>query len=333
MSADDSSSCIMLSAYVVSMQAALQESHDQNQRLTLTVSAMRSDMELLQHHATSPGPQANPSQTPPCFPQAHDHSQSSYQGHQLHGQQNAGPRKQEEGWRPSAGDHQPTLHAQQHKQQQQQQEEEIQLLCHQLQDARAEAEGLGAENERLMEMSNALRSECDRSAATQQHQHVMAATSSGTQGSLQQPCIGMPLSPGLEPQQMYYQAQQAYPLGPQSMPPGQPMHPHTIQWAAQGMPQQPCQGFPQQPQMPQALMSTEGQGSSGQLWHNVQQPQLPAGLLAAPLRQHQDGLTATTPDDALPHEVVGINVFLLQYLTTSGSQTPDIDLIKAYNEA
>ena len=222
---------------------------------------------------------------------------------------------------------QPTLHALQHKQQQQQQqEEEVQLLRQQLQDAKAEAEGLTVENERLMEMSNALRSECDRSAATEHHRHVTAATSSGSQGSLQQPCISLPLSPGLQPQQVYYQAQHAYPLGPQSVSPGPPMHPHTIQWAAQCMPQQPCQGFPQQPQMPQGLMSTEAQDSSGHLWHSLQQPQQPAGQFAAPLGQHQNGLTVTTPDDALPHEVVGINVLMLQYLTRSGYHVPDMSV-------
>ena len=306
------------------MQAALQEAHDQNQRLTLTVSAMRSDMELLQHRAISPGPQPNSSQTPPRFPQPHDHSQSSYQGHQRYEQQYAGPRK-EEGWAPSGGDRHvvpPPLHAQQHQQQQQEQEQEVQLLRQQLQDAKAEAAGLTAENERLMEMSNALRSECDRSAS-QQHQHVMTATSSGTQGSLQQPCISLSLSPGLQPQQVYYQAQQAYPVGPQSMAPGQTMHPHTIQWAAQGMHQQPCQGFSQQPQMPQALVSAEAHGSSGQLRHGVQQPQQPAGQLAAPSGQHQNGLTVPTPDDALPHEVGWNYCVDAQYLTRSGDQIPD----------
>ena len=298
-----SSKGVSVSTGAMSMQAALQDAHDQNQRLALTVSAMRSDMELLQHHATSPGPQPNPSQTPPRFPQPHDHSQASSRGPQPHERQYAGARKEEEGWIPSDGDRhvvQPTWHAQQ---QQQQQEEEIQLLRQQVQDAKAEAEGLTAENERLMEMSNALRSECDRSAATQQHQHVMAATSSGTQGSLQQPCISLPLSPGFQPQQVYYQPQQAYPVGPQSIPPGQPVHPHTVQWAAQGMHQQPCQGFSQQPQMPQASMSAEGQGNPGQLWHSVQQPRQPAGQLAAPSGQHQNGLIVPTPDEAVPHEV------------------------------
>ena len=298
------------------MQAALQEAHGQNQRLTLTVSAMRSDMELLQHLAASPGPKPNPTQSPPHFPQSHD-LQPSYQmlppGQQPHEQQYAGARKEDEAWRPSDGDQ----HAQQ--QQQQQQEEEIKFLRQQLQDAKAEAEGLAAENERLMEMSNALRSECDRSAATQHHQHVKAAVSSGTQGTLQQPCISLPLSPGLQPQQVYYQAQQAYPLGPQNMPPQQPMHPHTTQWATQGMPQQPCQGFPQQPQMPQALMSTEAQGSSGQSWHSVQQPPQSAGQLAAPSGQPQNGLIVPMPDDALPHEVVWTIVVMLQSLTVFGS--------------
>ena len=295
------------------MQAALQEAQNQNQRLTLTVSAMRSDMELLQHHAASPGPKPNPTQTPPRSPRSHHQLQSSYQmlsqGHQPHGQQYAGAREEEEGWRPSDGNR----NAQQ-QQQQQQREEEVKLLRQQLQDAQAEAEGLAAENERLMEMSNALRSECDRSAATQQHQHAMTAVSSGIQGILQQPCISLPLSPGLQPQQVYYQAQQAYPVGPQSMTSGQPMHPHTMQWATQGMPQQPCQGFFQQPQMPQAMVSTEAQGSSGQSWHSVQQPEQPARQLAAPSGQPQNGLTVPMPDDALPHEVIGTIVLMLQHL-------------------
>ena len=299
------------------MQAALQEAHDQNQRLTLTVSAMRSDMELMQHHATSPGPQSNPFQAPPPsssppFPPLHVQPQPSYQMLPQH-------QPQYHGSSTNSGDQhqlQPSLHVYEH---QQQQEEEVQLLRQQLRDAKAEAEGLAAENERLMEMSNALRSECDRSAASQQ-QHVIAVANSGSQGSVpQQPCISLPSAPGLQPQQVYYQAQQTYPLGPQSMPPLGPQSipplgpqsmplgqllPHTVHWATQGMPQQPYHGFSQQPQMPQALMPTQGESSSGQSGHSVQQPQQPAGQFAAPSGQHQNGL-APTPDDALPLEVPG----------------------------
>ena len=300
----------------VGMQAALQEAHDQKQRLTLTVSAMRSDMELMQRHAASPGPQPNPTQTPPHFPPLHAQSQTLPQGNQPYEQQYAGPRQEEEGWRPSTGDQSMLQHAlqsqQQQRQQQMQHDEEVQQLRQQLQDAKAEAEGLAAENERLMEMSNALRSECGRTAVSQQHQEVVAVTSLGPQGNVQQPCLSLPLSPGLQPQQVYCQAQQAYPLGPQSMSWGQAVHPQTMQWAAQGMPAQPSHGLPQQAQMPQALMPVEAQGKPGQLWQTVQQPQQAAGQFAAPSGQHQNSLaTVSTADDALPHEVFWIKLGML----------------------
>ncbi|KAL3130258.1 Coiled-coil domain-containing protein 57 [Trebouxia sp. C0009 RCD-2024] len=280
------------------LKAALQEAHNQNQRLALTVSAMRSDMELMQHHATSPGPQANPAQpppasSPPSFPPAHDQSPSSCQMQPQPQQQQA--------------DGLYTGHVGQHvfqsglqQQHEQQQGEEVQLLHQQLQDAKAEAEALAEENERLMEMSNALRSECDRSVGRQQQQHVMPVTSFGAQGSVQQP---LPLAPELQPQQVYYQPQQAYPLGPHGMPLGQPSTPHAMQWATQGVPHQ---GLSQHPQLQQALISAQVEGSHQQAWHDVQQPA--AGQLAAPSGQHQNGLALTTDDDALPPEVPNLEL-------------------------
>lgn len=285
-------------APAVCIQAALQEAHNQNQRLALTVSAMRSDMELMQHHATSPGPQANPAQpppasSPPSFPPAHDQSPSSCQMQPQPQQQQA--------------DGLYTGHVGQHvfqsglqQQHEQQQGEEVQLLHQQLQDAKAEAEALAEENERLMEMSNALRSECDRSVGRQQQQHVMPVTSFGAQGSVQQP---LPLAPELQPQQVYYQPQQAYPLGPHGMPLGQPSTPHAMQWATQGVPHQ---GLSQHPQLQQALISAQVEGSHQQAWHDVQQPA--AGQLAAPSGQHQNGLALTTDDDALPPEVPNLEL-------------------------
>lgn len=276
-------------------QAALQEAHGQNQRLTLTVSAMRSDMELMQHHATSPGPQARPAQHPPAsfppsFPPTHDQSPSSDQMQPQH------PQQQFDGLNTSrGGKHVFQSSLQQQQQHEQQQEEEVRLLHQQLQDAKAEAEALAEENERLMEMSNALRSECERSVSRQQQQHLMPVTSTGAQGSMRQP---LHLAPELQPQQVYYQPHQAYLLGPHSMPLGQPLHPHTMQWATQGMPHQ---GVSQHPQLQQGLISTQVEGSHQPAWHAVQQPA--AGQLAAPSGQHQNGLALTTHDDALPPEV------------------------------
>lgn len=304
------------------MQAALQEAHDQNNRLTLTVSAMRSDMELMQHHATSPGPHSNPSQNPPAsspprLSPAYDQSASFYQTVPVrHHQQHHGPNASDEDRHGS----QPSLHVEQQQQQKQKQEEEVQLLRQQLQDAKAEAEALAEENERLMDMSNALRSECERSA-TRQQQPVMPVTSSGAQGSVQQPYIGMPLAPEVQPQQVYYQAHQAYPLGPQTMPPGQPLHPYAVQWATQGMPHPGFSEHP--PQVQQALISA--QGDPGQAWDSVQQPQQPAGQLAPPSGHYRNSLALTMPDDGLPPEV---SATLKLNALCAANTLPDLRVLK-----
>ena len=255
----------------------------------------------MQQHATSPGPQANPAphppaSSPPRFPLSQDQSPSSYQTQAQHHQQ------QYQGLNTSNGDQhasQSSFHVQQ-QQQARKQEEEVRLLHQQLQEAKADAEALAEENERLMEMSNALRSECERSV-TRPQQHLMPVISSGAQGGVRQP---LPLAPELQPQQVYYQPQQAYPLGPQSMSPRQPLHPHAMQWATQGMPHQ---GFFQHPQPQQPLISGQVEGSSQQAWHGVQQPLQPAGQLAASSGQHQNGLALTMPDDPLPPEVQNQN--------------------------
>ena len=249
---------------------------------------MRSDMESMHHQSSSPGPQANPSQTPltsppPPFPLPYQQYQSSSHG------------------KTTTSEEQHALLSGLHVQQQQQQEEEVKSLRQQLKHAQTEAEELAAENERLMEMSNALRSEHNRAALSQRQQHIQAVATLGNEGSVQQPYASLPLVPGLQPQQLYHQAQQDFSMGTKSMPLGQPLQQPLTPWPYQGIPQQPQQGVPQQPQIQQAVVPGQGQGSPAQTWQNVQAQ--PAGQLAVLQGQTQPALTHSTADDSLPSEV------------------------------
>ena len=145
----------------------------------LTVSAMRADMESMQRHPSSPGPPPHPLQTPPMHTQPmpdtlpsvtqdkglpsnglHDPSASSlaYQQQRFHQQQQYDQQQQ-----------------QQHQQQlliaaegvNVSQQHEIEQLRQQLQDAQQVSDDIAAENERLMELSSALRSERDRAVLSQ----------------------------------------------------------------------------------------------------------------------------------------------------------------------
>ena len=308
------------------LQAALQEAQDQNHRLRVTVSAMRSDMESMHLQTSSPGPQPNPSQTPfssppSPFPLPHHQLQSQQQQFQ---QQQQPPNQQYQsslhGQTTNPGE-QHALQSSLNVQQQQQQQEEVKSLRQQLQNAKAESGELAAENERLMDMSNALRSEHARAVLFQQQQHTMAVATLGNEGSAQQPYVSLPPASGLQPQQVYYQAQQDFSTGPKSMPLGQPLHPPLMQWPYQGIPGQPQQGVPQQPHMQQAVVAGQGQGSPLQ-WQSVQ-PQ-PAGQPAP--GQNQPALTHSITDDSLPSEAccfVKISTYSGLILLMLHSQTCD----------
>ena len=211
------------------MQTALQEAQVQNERLRLTVSAMRSDMESVQQHSSSPAHPPRHTSNTIEPPSAHMQSMQQSQPHnvgQLHqqlpeqlrqqltqqlpfshsqqqGQQN-GPQEQGLQYSPQSQALQYGAYST-HSQQQQKQEEEVRMLRQQLQNAKCEAQDLAAENERLMELSNALRSERDRAAVMQsvpaqpqqqrQQQQLITAEALDHQGVLQQPSVQVPPAP------------------------------------------------------------------------------------------------------------------------------------------
>ena len=256
---------------------------------------MRTDMEAMHHQTSSPTP------PPPSHQPLHSWAAaySSPNAH-LHSSPQATTSQQQQ--QPSYLQNQSSVshgqyanHDNQHELQSgpnpqvqdEQQDKEVQLLRQQLQEAQAEAGELAAENERLMEMSNALRSAVSRSALAQQQQSVMTIANSG---STQHPCTSRPPAAAVQPQQIYYQTQQDY-----------IMQPHSMQWANQGNPQQLPHAHLLQPQMQQPMVSSQGQGSSGQPWQSVQQQ--PVEQMAGPVEQHQHAARHSTAEDPLPSEV------------------------------
>lgn len=305
--------------FSVRLQAALQEAHDQNERLRLTVSAMRTDMESLQHHTTGPtDPTHLPaSSTPLTSPHQQPHSsmpsqllsQLQHQSYQQLPQQM--PVVTGAGTNP--GNHQLSAsQAASHASLQQRQQEEVQSLCKQLQDAKCEAQDLAAENERLMELSNALRSERDRAGLVQnspgmypqQRQLTAVANAGGSQGSAQPAPAMQPPAPMAEAHAQYAVQQAA--LGYQQVPQPQVLQHYMVQQPYQVM-----------PQMAQNAVSGQGQGSltqphmqgsskqphGAESWQNVVQQ--PAGQSTMPQGQQQSkGPVQPGADDCLPSEVM-----------------------------
>lgn len=295
------------------LQAALQEAQGQNERLMLTVSAMRADMESMQRHPSSPGPQpqAHPLPTPPMssqpMPDTLQHASvaqdTALPSNNLHGGNVTDLAYQQQQYHQQ----QQQQHGQQQQQHQQQQQlliaaegvkvsqqHEIEQLRQQLQDAQQVSEDIAAENERLMELSSALRSERDRAvlsqgnavkavvngqippqqvpahhhqsqqltiAATPQ-QHSATAYSGNLQQPLQYPPITLPPAPRLPQQPTAYPQQEcyvgyAYPV----------MQQHSMQQYVQ--PQQQHQQPDQR--TPAAVVHGQGLEAAGQ-GSAVQQP-------------------------------------------------------------
>ena len=316
----------VLASCLMSMQAALQEAHDQNERLRLTVSAMRSDMESMHQHTPSPGPPTQPHQSPfpsSSTPFASPHQQTQVQSvmqsqllSQLQQQSyqqllqqlpSVGVTGQYEGgtlW--SAAQAAPDASVQQR-----QQEEEVQSLRQRLQDAKCEAQDLAAENERLMELSNALRSERDRAGLTQnspafcsQQQQLVAPVNIGNQGSVQQPLVNL-TSACMSQSHAHHPVQQGL-SGFQHVPQSQMLQAYVVQQPYQAMPPAPHsimleqgQGSFDQPQMQSALMQPH------ESLQYAAQP--PTGQSAVPQGQQQPkGPIQLGADDSLPSEVMSI---------------------------
>ncbi len=304
------------------MQAALQEAHDQNGRLRLTVSAMRSDMESMHHHTTSPGPPTQPHQTPfpsssPPFASPHQQPQSQsvmqsqlqHQSYQQLPQQL--PSVSAMGMYAGGSQWSAAQAAPDASVQHRQQEEEVQSLRQQLQDSKCEAQDLAAENERLMELSNALRSEQDRAGLIQnspafspQQQQLVAQSNVGNQGSVQQPHVN--LTPACMSQSHAHRLVQQGLSGFQQVPQSETLQAYVVQQPYQAMPLAPHnvmlrqgQGSFDQPQMQRAVMQPH------ELSQNVSQPS--PGQSAVPQGQQQPkGPTQPGADDSLPSEVISI---------------------------
>ncbi|DBA74086.1 TPA: Coiled-coil domain-containing protein 57 [Trebouxia sp. C0004] len=305
------------------LKAALQDAHDQNERLRLTVSAMRSDMESMHQHTTSPGPPTQPHQSrfpsssPPCTspyqqPQPESVMQSQLLSQLQHQSYQQLPQQLplvgvtgicagDSQW--SAAQAAPDANVQPR-----QQEEEVQSLRQQLQDAKCEAQDLAAENERLMELSNALRSERDRAGLIQnspafcpQHQQLVAPANVGNQDSMQQPLVN--LTPACMSQSHVHHPVQQGLSGFQHVPRSQTLQAYVVQQPYQTMPLAPHsfmlgqgQGSFDQPQMQSALMQPH------ESLQYVAQPS--TGQSAVPQGQQQPkGPTQTGADDSLPCEV------------------------------
>ena len=189
--------------------------------------------------------------------------------------------------------------------QQQQQEEQVKALRKQLQDAKCEAQDLAAENERLMELSNALRSEQHRAGLVQsspayypeQQQHLIA--SPGNQDNMQQPPTAMPSA---LPQAQSYGALaiQQGSLEFQQAPYKQVLQPHVMQlpqMAQSVMVPGQQQGSYEQPHMQGIVVQPPG-AHLGQ--NMVQQP---TGQSAMPSGQQHTGPAQSSADYPLPSEV------------------------------
>ena len=318
----------VLASCLISTQAALQETHDQNERLRLTVSAMRSDMESMHHHTTSPGPPTQPHQTPfpsssPPFASPHQQpqpqsvmqsqlpSQLQHQAYQQLPQQL--PSVSAMGMSAGGSQWSAAQAGSDASAQQRQQEEEVQSLRQQLQDAKCEAQDLAAENERLMELSNALRSEQDRAGLIQnspafcpQQQQLVAHSNVGNQGSVQQPLVN--LTPACMSRSHAYHPVQPGLSGFQQVPQSQTLQAYVVQQPYQAMPLAPHsvmlgqgQGSFDQPQMQSALLQPH------ESLQYVAQPS--TGQSAVPQGQQQPkGLTQPGADDSLPSEVMSISL-------------------------
>ena len=309
----------ILASCLVSMQATLQEAHDQNERLRLTVSAMRSDMESMHHHTTSPG-QPHQSPLPPLStpftsprqqpqPQSVMHSQLPSQlQHQAYQQL---PSVSAMGMSAAGSQWSAAQAGSDASAQQRQQEEEVQSLRQQLQDAKCEAQDLAAENERLMELSNALRSERDRAGLIQnspafcpQQQQLVAHSNVGNQGSVQQPLVN--LTPACMSQSHAHHPVQQGLSGFPQVPQSQTLQAYVMQQPYQAM-----------PLAAHSVMLGQGQGSFDQplMQSTLMQPhessqyvaQQSTGQCAIPQGQQQPkGPTQPGADDSLPSEVMSI---------------------------
>ncbi|DBA83216.1 TPA: hypothetical protein ACH3X2_006730 [Trebouxia sp. C0005] len=308
------------------LKAALQEAHDQNERLRLTVSAMRSDMESMHQQTTSPGPPTQPHQSPlpsssPSFASPHPQpqpqsvmqsqlaSQLQHQSYQQLPQQL--PSVSATGMYAGGSQWSATQAAADASVRQRQQEEEKQSLRQQLQDAKCEAQDLATENERLMELSNALRSERDRAGLIQnspavcaQQQQLVAPANVGNQGSVQQPCVN--LTPACMSQSHAHHPVQQGLSGFQQVPQSQTLQAYVVQQPYQAM-----------PPAPHSVMLGQGQGSFNQP-HMQSAPVQPheslqyaaqpsTGQSAVPQGQQQPkGPTQPGADDSLQSEVISM---------------------------
>ena len=287
---------------------------------------MRSDMESMHQHTTSPGPPTQPHQNPfpsssPPFTSPHQQpqpqsvmqsqllSQLQHQSYQQLPQQLlsvSATGKYAGGSQWSAAQAAPDASVQQR-----QQEEEVQSLCKQLQDAKCEAQDLAAENERLMELSNALRSERDRAGLIQnspafcpRQQQLVAPANVGNQGSMQQPLVN--LTPACVSQSHTPLPVQQGLSGFQHVPQSQVLQAYVVQQPYQAM-----------PLAPHSVMLGQGQGSFGQdqMQSALMQPyeslQYDAAQQSGQSAVHQGqqqpkGPTQPGADDSLPSEVMSI---------------------------
>ena len=276
-------------------------------------------MESMQHHTTGPTdpthppasstPLTSPHQQPQSFMPSQLLSQLQHQSYQQLPQQ----LPVVTGADTNAGSHQLSAsQAASHSNLQQRQQEEVQSLCRQLQDAKCEVQDLAAENERLMELSNALRSERDRAGLIQnspglypqQRQLTAVASAGGSQGSAQ-PAPAMQSPAPMAEAHAQYAVQQAA-LGYQQVPQPQVLQHYMVQQPYQAM-----------SQMAQTAVSGQGQGSltqphmqgssaqphGAESWQNVVQQ--PAGQSTMPQGQQQSkGPAQPGVDDCLPSEVM-----------------------------
>ena len=295
----------------------MQEAHDQNERLRLTVSAMRTDMESMQHHTTGPTdptqppasstPLTSPHQQPQSFMPSQLLSQLQHQPYQQLPQQ----LPDVSGAGTNAGNHQLSAsQAASHSNLQQRQQEEVQSLCRQLQDAKCEAQDLAAENERLMELSNALRSERDRAGLIQnspelypqQRQLTAVANTGGSRGSVQPAPAMQPSAPIAEAHAQYAVQQAA--LGYQQVPQPQVLQHYMVQQPYQAMPQIAESGQGQGSLAQPHMQGSSVQPLGAESWQNVVQQ--PAGQFAMPHQGQQQSKGPAQPgvDDCLPSEVM-----------------------------
>lgn len=148
------------------MQAALGEEREQNARLRSTLAAMRAEMEVLhqQHHQEQQQAAWLQPTGPADTAEAPEHKQQGAVAAECLPGQHVGAQ--------GAAGH---MQHDADRQQQQQHAGTQEVAVEQLQQARAEVAGLRDENERLMELSNALRAELGRAGALLAEQHQTQA--------------------------------------------------------------------------------------------------------------------------------------------------------------